>query len=119
LEADVEHLVVHAIGSATGLPRRLRDIPALPLLLAEVHGLLTATVVLLDETAPLESVDVSAHEDVHGLQSHHHIVPGASGAVAYPSAIWTEPVGFLLAIIVVLEAVAAILPPADLLVIYP
>lgn len=118
MEADVEHLVVHAIRSATALSGGLRDIPSFLLLLPEIHGFLAAAVVLLEETVPLKAVDVSPHEDVHGLEPHHHIIPGTPRAVADPPAVWTKAVGFFLAIVVILEAVAAVLPPADILIIF-
>lgn len=112
---NVDHLLVHAVGYVERLPAGCL---AALVLLPEVHLLVEALVVLLEETGALQLVDIPTHEDVHGLEADHHVVSGASRAVANSPAVRTQPIGFLLAIVVILEAVLAILPAADILIIF-
>jgi hypothetical protein len=112
LEPDVQHLLVHAVGHCAGLPRRLRS-----LLPPQVHLLLAARVVTLEDARPLQPVDVAAQQHVHRLQPHHHVVSGAASAVADPAAVRTQPVRLLFAVFVVLQAVAAVFAAAHVLII--
>ena len=115
LVADVDHLLVHAVGHVEGLAAGRLAALVLP---AEVHLLVNVLVVLLEEAVSLQAVDVSAHEDVHGLETHHHVVAGTARAVADGAAVGTEPVGLLLSVLVILEAVLAVLASADILVMW-